>query len=128
MKFAKYTFLIAGIYGLLVIIPPFFLETKIGIDNPPPITHLEYFYGFNVAVLAWQVLFIIISTDPVRYRPAMLAAFIEKFGFVIAVPILNAQGRVGTTIVYFCFIDLILGVLFVLAYLKTPKRRLTYET
>ena len=27
MKFAKYTFLIAGIYGLLALIPQYFLET-----------------------------------------------------------------------------------------------------
>ena len=30
MKFAKYTFLIAGIYGLIVLVPQYFLENKIG--------------------------------------------------------------------------------------------------
>lgn len=30
MKFAKTVFLIAGIYGLIVLVPQFFLERKIG--------------------------------------------------------------------------------------------------
>ena len=127
MKFAKYTFLAAGIWGILVIIPPYFLETRIGLDNPPPITHPEYFYGFNGAVLAWQVLFLIISRDPIRYRPAMVAAMLEKAGFVIAVPILFLQGRVGAPVLYFCFIDLVLGILFLVSYLKTPSRQISYE-
>ena len=32
----------AGIYGLIVLFPTLFLEARIGIDAPPPITHPEY--------------------------------------------------------------------------------------
>src|SRR5262245_63460257 len=46
MKFARIVFLVAGIYGLLVVAPQYFLEAKIGRDTPPPITHPEFFYGF----------------------------------------------------------------------------------
>ena len=35
MKFAKIVFLIAGIYGLLILSPMYFLENKIGRDTPP---------------------------------------------------------------------------------------------
>jgi hypothetical protein len=43
MKFARGVFLVAGIYGLLVLTPIYFLEARIGRETPPPITHPEYF-------------------------------------------------------------------------------------
>jgi hypothetical protein len=46
MKFAKLVFTIAGVYGILVILPQYFLEAKNGRDFPPPINHPEYYYGF----------------------------------------------------------------------------------
>jgi hypothetical protein len=39
MVFARRVFLIAGIYGLLVLLPLSFMEGRIGRDQPPPITH-----------------------------------------------------------------------------------------
>ncbi len=122
MKFAKYTFLIAGIYGLIVTIPQYFLETKNGIDYPPAITHPEYFYGFVGVVMAFQIVFLLIGSDPVRYRPLMLiSALFEKFPFVIAVYTLYSFGRVPSIMVGFATIDLILGILFLISYLKTAK-------
>ena len=41
MRFAKYTFLIAGIYGLVVLLPQYFFEQKIGIDSPPAISFTD---------------------------------------------------------------------------------------
>ena len=35
MKFARWVFLLAGIYGALVVLPQFFLERRVGIDYPP---------------------------------------------------------------------------------------------
>src|SRR5215211_2629811 len=78
MRFARIVFLIAGIYGLIVLVPQFFLERRIGEDTPPPITHPEFFYGFICVAIAWQVLFLILSRDPVRYRPMMIPAMLEK--------------------------------------------------
>jgi hypothetical protein len=121
MKFAKAVYLIAGIYGLIITAPLYFFEAQIGRDMPPAITHPEYFYGFLGAVLAWQVVFLIISRDPIRYRPLMLATLIEKFSYAIAVPILFSQGRVTGTILAFALIDLLLGILFVLAYVRTGE-------
>src|ERR1044072_5570319 len=98
MKFAKVVFRGAGVYGLLVLVPQFFLEGKIGRDVPPPITHPEFFYGFICVAVAWQVLFLVLSTDPVRYRPMMIPAMLEKIGFPIAVAILYFQGRLTSSI------------------------------
>jgi hypothetical protein len=45
MRFAKWVFLLAAITGVLMLIPPYFLEQRFGQDNPPPVNHPE-FYGF----------------------------------------------------------------------------------
>ena len=119
MKFARVVFLVAGVYGLIVVAPQYFLEAKIGRDTPPPITHPEFFYGFVGVTVAWQILFLVLSRDPVRYRPMMLVGIIEKIGFPIAITVLYAQNRVPSTIVLFATIDLILAVLFLISYLKT---------
>ena len=120
MKFAKTVFLIAGIYGLIVLVPQFFLERKIGVDTPPPITHAEFFYGFVCVAVAWQVLFLIVSRDPIRYRPMMVPAMLEKIGFPVAVVVLYLQGRVAPTIFIPASLDLVLLFLFIAAYRKTP--------
>ena len=68
MNAARMIFVIAGVYGLVTLLPLYFLETRIGVDTPPPLTHVEYFYGFIGTALAWQVLFFMIARDPIRYR------------------------------------------------------------
>ena len=119
MKFARWTFLIAGIYGLLALVPMYFMETQIGIDTPPAITHPEYFYGFIGVAVAFQIVFIIISTDPQKYRPFMLASIVEKFSFAIAATVLLIDQRLAGPIVIGAAIDLVLGVLFFIAWYRT---------
>ena len=122
MKFAKFVFLIAGIYGLIVLLPMYFLEEKTGQDSPPPITHPEYYYGFIGVAVAWQILFLILSRNPVRYRPMMIPAIVEKASFGIAVMVLYLQHRVSNFTLVPALIDSVLGVLFVVAYLKTKSQ------
>ena len=119
MRFAKYTFLIAGIYGLVVLLPQYFFEQKIGIDSPPAITHPEFFYGFIGVAIAFQLVFLIISRDPQRYRSFILPSIVEKFSFGIAVAILFALDRVGAQMFAAAMIDSVLGVLFVASWFKT---------
>ena len=119
MTFARRVFLIAGIYGVLVLTPMYFMEAKTGRDFPPAITHPEYYYGLIGLALVFQILFLIISTDPVRYRPIMIAAMLEKLSFVIPVLILFFQDRVAYIMVVVAMPDLIFFILFILAYFKT---------
>lgn len=121
MKFARLVFLVAGIYGLIVVLPLYFLEEKTGRDYPPPITHPEYFYGFVGVTAAWQVLYLLVSTNPVRYRPVMIPPILAKGSFVVAVTLLYIQGRVPLTMLGASMIDLLLLILFVVAYFRTPK-------
>lgn len=121
MRFARWTFLIAGIYGLLALVPMYFMESQIGVDTPPAITHPEFFYGFVGVAVAFQLVFIIISTDPQKYRPIMLAAIVEKLSFAIAAGMLLAQGRLAGMIIIGAAIDLLLGLLFVVAWYRTGR-------
>ena len=122
MKFAKIVFWVAGIWGLLVLTPLYFMFDLIGRNDPPPITHPGFFYGFVGIGLAWQVAFIIIATDPVRFRPLMIPCILEKVSWGAAVIVLVLQGRMHQSDLVFAGTDLLLGVLFVIAYLKTGAR------
>ena len=119
MRFAKWTYRVAGIYGLLVLVPQYFLESRNSINFPPAINHPEYYYGFIGVAVAWQIAFLIISTDPKRYRPLMIATLIEKYSYAFAVVVLYAQSRVADPVLATGLIDLILGTLFVIACKKS---------
>ena len=120
-RFARRVYAIAGIYGLIVMFPQYFLEGRIGRDNPPPITHPEYFYGFIGIVLVWQIAFLVIARDPARFRPLMPVTVLEKLAFAVPVILLYRDGRVASAILPFAAIDLVLGLLFFLSYRRTAS-------
>jgi hypothetical protein len=122
IKFTRNLFLIAGIGGFIMVAPLYFLEGFIGRQDPPEISHPEFFYGFVGAALVWQALFIVLSRDPLRYRPMIPASIVEKFGFSWAVFALFALGRVAGTMLAPASIDFTLGVLFVAAYVALARR------
>ena len=122
MRFARWVFRSAGIYGLIVLLPQYFMEERIGRNDPPPITHPEHFYAFLGVAVAWQVAFLVIAQDPVRFRPMMIPAILEKAGFAIAAPVLFAQQRVSGVVLGFGIADLVLGILFVASFWRTPSR------
>jgi hypothetical protein len=119
MKFAKIVFWIAGIWGVLVITPLYFIFDLIGRQDPPPITHPGFYYGFASVALAWQVAFFVIAMDPVRLRPMMIPSIIEKFTYGIAVIVLYLQQRMHASDLTFAGTDLLLGTLFLIAFVKT---------
>lgn len=117
MKFAKIVFWIAGIWGVLILAPLYFMFNTIGRQDPPPITHPGFYYGFAGAGLAWQIAFLIIATDPPRFRPIIPAAIVEKFAYAVAMLVLYFQNRIHPADLVFAGSDLLLGVLFVVAFL-----------
>ena len=119
MKFAKGVFWIAGVWGVLVLTPLYFMYDTIGRNDPPPITHPGFYYGFVGVGLAWQIAFMIIASDPMRFRPLMLAGVIEKLSYSLALSILYLQRRLHTPDLVFAGVDLLLGLLFVIAFFKT---------
>lgn len=121
MRFARWTFTFAGIYGLAVTAPPYFQEEAFGRQYPPPITHPEFYYGFLAIVVAWQVAFLIIGRDPVRHRPLMVPAILEKLIYPATIGVLYAQGRSPDIILGLALVDLAIGVLFVIAFLRLSR-------
>jgi hypothetical protein len=121
MKFAKVVFWVAGIWGLLVVTPLYFLFDVIGRQDPPAITHPGFYYGFAGCALAWQIAFLVIGANPVRLRPMMIPSMVEKFAFGVAVVALVMQGRMHSGDLVFAATDLTLGVLFVVAWVVTKE-------
>ena len=120
--FAKWVFTLAGVYGVIVIAPLYFMRAamgeKAGVLPQPP----EIYYGFVGVTLAFQLLFLLIGRDPVRYRPAMLVGVVEKLSYPAAVWPLFLMGQTKGPAVGFATIDAVLAVLFLAAWLKTPKQ------
>lgn len=119
MKFSKYVFIAAGIYGLIITAPMYFSEAKFNLNDPPVLTHPEYFYGFVGVVIAWQLAFLLIARDPYRYRLMMIPAVIEKLSYGLAVIFLFSLERVTKVPLTFAVIDLALAVLFTIAFIKS---------
>jgi len=121
MRLARYIFLAAGLYGIAVLAPQYFLADVVA-EQSGPINHPELFYGFIGVALSWQVLFLIIARDPVRFRLAMLAAILEKLAFGLPVLALYFQDRLPQPTLIFGAIDLLWGALFVIAFIRTPRQ------
>jgi hypothetical protein len=122
MKFAKVVFWVAGIWGVLVITPLYFIFDLIGRQDPPEITHPGFYYGFAGCALAWQIAFLFIGANPVRLRPMMIPSVVEKFTFGVAVVALVMQGRMHSGDLVFAGTDFTLGVLFVVAWVVTREK------
>ncbi len=121
MKFSRWLFRLAGIYGLIVLVPQYFMKQMVGEQNPPAITHPEFFYGFIGVGIAWQIAFLIIAQDPVRFRPMIIPSVLEKFSFGIAAIVLFCQQRLPTMLLGAAIIDLVLGVLFIVAWRRLAR-------
>jgi hypothetical protein len=109
------------VYGVLALLPLYFLEGKIGRDYPPATNHPEQYYVLIGVALAWQIAFLLISRDPVRFRPLMIPAIAEKFLSVGAVILLYMGDRISGTVMAPFLGDAVLGGLFIASYLKTAK-------
>jgi hypothetical protein len=118
-RFASWVFRGAGVYGLIVLFPLYFLEANLAQDFPPPLTHPEHYYGFIGVSLSWQVAFLLIATDVPRYRLFMLPSVLEKLTFGIAALAIYVQGRAPLMVAGAGTVDLILGALFVMAFRAT---------
>jgi hypothetical protein len=118
MGFARWVFRVAGIYGILVVAPMFFLEPRLA----PGAIHPVFFYGWVSLNLMWQVLFLVVSTDPIRYRPMVVVSVVEKAAAVIVIPWLYLAGRVNGMWLGAAVADLVFAALFIASYLVTRRQ------
>ena len=123
MRFAKIVFWIAGIWGVLVLTPLFFIFNMIGRNDPPPITHPAFYYGFVSVSLAFQLVFFVIAKHPVLLRPMMIPSMLEKFGYGATLFLLFLQNRLHPQDLALGGIDVLFGVLFLIAFFKTEAEK-----
>jgi hypothetical protein len=71
-------------------------------------------------VLVWQLVYFLIGSDPVRFRPMMLLAALAKASFVGTLVTLLALGRIGMQWLGFAAFDGTFVVLFLVAYRRLP--------
>lgn len=121
MKFAKVVFSVAGIWGILVTLPLYFMYDYIGRQSPPAINHPEFYYGFAGVTLTWQAVFLLIARNPARYRVMIIPSIFEKFSYVIANLVLFANRRMSASQALPSTTDLVLALFFIAAFLKTTS-------
>jgi hypothetical protein len=122
VKFAKIVFWMAGAWGVLVLAPLYFIFDTIGRQDPPPVTHPSFYYGFVTVGLVWQIAFVVIAMDPKRLRPMMIPCVLEKVGYAASQTTLYLQGRLHRSDLAFGLADLLFAVLFLIAFFKVGSR------
>ena len=119
MKFAKVVFLAAGVWGIVLLTPLYFLFDAIGRQHSSPITYPQFFYGFLAVTMAWQFAFLVIGSDPAQFRWMMIPSVAEKFIYILSMGVLYSEGRIRVTDVMIVAPDLLLCVLFIIAFATT---------
>jgi cytochrome b len=119
MKFARIVFTVAGIWGIVVLMPLYWLFDVTGRQYSPPTDYPHFFYGFVSVALAWQIAFLVIGSNPARFRPFMIPAILEKLGYVTTLAVSYAQARISATDTQPILPDLVLGLFFIAAFVKT---------
>ena len=123
MRFARIVFVVAGIWGIVVLTPFYWLVDVTGRRYDPPTTYPHFFYGFFAVALAWQIAFLVIGSNPVRFRALMIPGILEKFGYVATLAVLYGQGGITSVDAQAAVPDGLLGLLFILAFAKTRALR-----
>lgn len=116
MSAARLIFGIAGIYGLVILLPLFFAAPWL---MPAP-NRPEDYYGFLGVASVMQLVYLIIARDPVRFRPLMPVAALAKAVFFVTILILWLRGQAAGPAMALASVDMAIGVAFAFAWLKTP--------
>jgi len=115
MKTVRWIFLIAGIYGVLALIPVIFAELY-----GPPVQAPEFYYGFAFLALVFQFIFLAIARDPARLRVLIPICILEKLAFFGPAIVLYATGRLQMGGPFIGgLIDGVLMLLFTFAWFKS---------
>jgi hypothetical protein len=119
MRLARFVFIGAGIWGIAVLTPLYWLVDISGRHYAVPTDYPQFFYGFIGVAIAWQIAFLMIGSNPARFRTFMIPAMLEKFGYVSTLLFLYSQSRISALDMQPAIPDGLLGLLFVAAFLRT---------
>ncbi|HYJ51792.1 MAG TPA: hypothetical protein VEW04_01340 [Allosphingosinicella sp.] len=116
MKAPRLIFGAAGIYGLIVLLPLFFMAPWL---EPAP-NRPEDYYGFLGAASVMQLVYLTIASDPVRFRPFMLLGALSKAVFFVTILTLWLEARTAGAALTLATIDGAIGLAFFYAWWRTP--------
>jgi len=119
VRFTKIVFIGAGLWGITVLTPLYFLVDLTGRRYAPPAAYPHFFYGFLSVAMAWQIGFFVIGWNPVRFRPLMIPAIVEKLGYILTVAVLYGQTRISSADAMAAGPDFVLCLLFMAAFATT---------
>ncbi|MEZ5682004.1 MAG: hypothetical protein R3E14_12015 [Erythrobacter sp.] len=111
--FASRVYRWAAIYGIVVLGLAYFQP----VPDPWHLTHL----GFVGTALVFQGVFLVIARDPRRYMPLMPVTFFEKLCFGIPAVAFALTGQNEALSGVFGAIDLLLAILFVIAWRRLMR-------
>jgi len=95
MRFARIVFIGAGLWGIVVLTPLHFLLDVTGRQYAPPTVYPQFFYGFLSVAMAWQIAFLVIGSNPARFRALMIPSMVEKLGYVLTLAVLHGRTHLG---------------------------------
>jgi hypothetical protein len=121
MRFARVVFIGAGVWGIAVLMPIYWLFDVTGRSYGPPTDYPHFFYGFLSVAMAWQIAFLMIGSSPIRFRPLMIPSIFEKLGYVGTLAVLHGNGRISAVDAQAAVPDFLLAILFIVALAKTPR-------
>lgn len=117
---ARWVFLVAGLYGLLSLTPFWFAEPLFA-EHGSPITHPEHYYGFVGAASVMQLIYLMVASDPPRFRPIMPLGVVAKLLFALTSLLLWGQGRLEAPGLAFGAVDAAIGLAFLAAWLSLRR-------
>jgi hypothetical protein len=110
MTFARWVFWLAAAFGFAAV------YSLYSVAGSPA------YYGMIATLIAWQTAFVVIGVNPRRYRWLMIPAVLEKALWMVTLVVLYKRGQVDhRTIAVNAATHGLLGVLFLVAFLVTPK-------
>ena len=107
------------IWGIVVLTPLYWLLDLTGRRYGPPADYPHFFDGFLSVAMAWQIAFLLIGSSPAKLRPLMIPSVLEKLGYVVTLAVLYGQARISATDAQAAVPDLLLGLLFIVAFVRT---------
>src|SRR5262245_6073749 len=119
MKFARIVFVTAGVWGVAVLTPFYWLVDITGRRYSPPVAYPHFFYGFVGVALVVQIAFLLFGGNPVLFSALMIPSMLEKFVYVATLAVLYSQARISAVDAQAAVPDFLLGLLFVAAFVKT---------
>ena len=114
MRFARWSFALAGLYGLIASISLYF--------RAGPSAETQWMDAFAGAAGATQLAYWLIASAPARYRPVIPIGIVSKLSFAVPLTILYAHGEVPMATFAFGVIDYALAILFAINFVRLGKQ------